>query len=159
MQITKIEYSPEKKRSVTVSEAELSADGGIVGDFHFGPGDRQICIASEDTMQEIRKDLDGGLCFRKFHPNLTVSGFSSRGLKKASDTRPGTRLQCGSAVLEVTTFKRCFPEECELSGTGKCPLQRSVVCARVVTSGLARTGDPVTVEEQTEPTGGTNHED
>lgn len=149
MKITKIEYTPNKesKETVTVPEAELSVDGGIVGDFHFGPGDRQLCLASEDTMEDIQKDLDGGLCFRRFHPNLTVSGFSVRGLKKASDTHPGTLLQCGSAVLEVTTFKRCFPKECELAGTGKCPLQRSVICARVVTTGQVKPGDPVTILE------------
>lgn len=135
-----LRYFVDKNNAVEAESIELLTDGGIVGDSHFGPGDRQVAIMSSEGMAEVAGDLKKGLCYKRYKPNIAIDGFSVKGLKK------GHVIKIGEAELEITMFKECFPKECELPGQRFiCPLRRSAAFAKVVKDGTVKIGDEVTV--------------
>ena len=135
-----LRYFLDKNNAVEAESIELSADGGIVGDSHFGPGDRQVAIMSTEAMAEIAEDPEKGLCYGRYKPNIAIDGFAVKGMKK------GSRIKIGGAELELTMFKECFPNECELPGQRYiCPLRRSAAFAKVVKDGTVKIGDEVTI--------------
>ena len=135
-----LRYFLDKNTAVETESIELRADGGIVGDSHFGPGDRQVAIMSTEGMEEIAEDVGKGLCYGRYKPNIAIDGFFVKGLKK------GSIIKIGDAELEITMFKECFPKECELPGQRViCPLRRSAAFAKVIKDGTVRIGDEVTL--------------
>ena len=136
MKIIALQYFLDKFTPVNAESLTLDTVGGIVGDCHYGPGDRQVALFSVEAMREIAEDPEKGLCFKRYKPNILMEGFLVKEHKK------GSTLTCGDAELEITGYKECFPDKCPLSGRGiVCPLQRSVAFARVVKDGTVKLGD------------------
>lgn len=141
MNITGLKYFESKATPITAEEIELSVDGGIVGDYHFGKGDRQVTIGNAAMLEEIAADIDRGLCFRRFKANMVVENFFVKGLKI------GSKLYCGDAELEVTGYKECFLDECNLARTKMiCPIIAASCFAKVVKSGKVKIGDELRYE-------------
>ena len=135
-----LRYFIDKKTAVETDDIELRKDGGIVGDSHFGPGDRQVALMASEDMAEIAEDIEKGLCYGRYKPNIAIDGFSVKGLRK------GSIIKIGNAELEVTMFKECFPKECELPRQRFiCPLRRSAAFAKVISDGTVRIDDEVTI--------------
>ena len=126
-------FRTEQKRPVPRERLELSPEQGIAGDDHAGPGDKQVVLADTAALAAIGTAETPGLCFRRFHANLSVAGLDR------AQWPAGTRFSCGTAELEVTGFKHCFPE-CSLGGQN-CPLTQCVLYARVLRAGTAAPGD------------------
>ena len=134
----------------SVFEAFL-ADDGVDGDrhrfpFHGGP-DRAVVLFSLEVIQALQ---------REGHPigigttgeNVTVSGLDWPAVA------PGTRLRVGGAEIQITKFA----SPCEtIAGSflhgrfGRISQAQhpgwSRVCARILSAGLVRPGDVVTVLE------------
>jgi len=115
---------------------ELSAvDGkGLQGDTSFGRGTRQVLLLELETLNEF------GLQPGRLKENVTTQGLALAGMA------PGSRIQVGQAVLEVTGD--CAP--CQYVEDIRPGLQeemrgrRGTLC-RVMTGGTLRPGDPVTI--------------
>ncbi len=125
-------------------EIHQKGDDGAYRNVDFtelesGESPRQICLADGKALLEARGIPS--LCTQKFNADLITEGLDYSRLKA------GCHLKIGAAVLEISTAgKRCF-DECPLHQAGKtCPLPKNCAFARVVSSGLVRTGTDLETE-------------
>ena len=127
-----------------LSEVGVSGDAQANRDHHGGP-DRAAVLYSLEIIRALQAEG---------HPiapgttgeNLTISGLDWRSIG------PGTRLQVGGAVLEVTTYtapcRKIAPSFMARAYTRIGQAQNpgwSRVCARVLEPGVVRPGDSVRV--------------
>ena len=130
--IEKITAYPAKgEMGESLMEGRFIEDLGLEGDFHARGGERQISLRCAELSAE-------GLCLARFAENISIRGLT------ASDLRPGVRLSCEEAVLEITGETKHCHEECQLFESGKsCPLAGLNLFARVAKSGFIRVGERV----------------
>jgi MOSC domain-containing protein YiiM len=131
-----IRYRAKGEPGEEVSEAALREGLGLDGDFHAGPGDRQLCILP----MELRAWIDGkngqGLCFPRFRENISIEGIAP------ADLAPGRRLALGGAVVEISGSAKHCHEECPLYQAGApCLLAGAALFAKVLQGGPVRVGD------------------
>ena len=139
----------EKKKTpkITVPEGRLIEDFGLEGDAHAGKWHRQVSLLGAESIERARSGPTDGLCHGVFAENLTTEGIELFTLPV------GTRLRVGGeAVLEITQIGKECHEGCAIRQlVGQCVMPREGVFARVVTGGVVRAGDEITVL----PAGGT----
>lgn len=128
MEIAKLRMKTENGEE-EVSSLTLIAGLGIEGDKKAKGGDRQLCLADEGALTEYRRDNEG-LCVKRFMPNITTTGLDYKELS------PGTQLNLGEAVIEISDYgKKCFPE-CPLVQRGEiCQIRKNSAFAKIITSG------------------------
>jgi MOSC domain-containing protein YiiM len=122
------------------SEAVLQAEHGIVGDAHAGPGERQLSLLANESIDKIRDKLEIGLCFGRFAENITTEG-------SVLSTLPiGTQLQMGKeAVIEITKIGKECHNECEIKRlAGDCVMPREGIFGKVIRGGKISKGDAIT---------------
>ena len=124
-----------------IKEALFIEDFGIEGDAHAGKWHRQVSLLSHDKIEAFRAKgaevKDGA-----FGENLVVSGIDFRNLPV------GTRLHCADVVLEMTQIGKECHHGCEIfQKMGDCIMPREGVFAKVISGGVIRVGDEMTVEE------------
>jgi len=142
-----------------VPEAELRQDWGLVGDSHAAPGDRQVSLLAEETVDRMKKMLaslaeseDPKTCAKAtveigpgaFAENLTVRGID---LKRLAI---GTRLNVGGdgVRLEVSKIGKKCHSYCEIfKALGQCPMPKEGIFASVVHGGKVRPGNEVRIDE------------
>ncbi len=112
-------------------QTAVAVDGkGLDGDVSFGRTKRQVLLVERETLDEF------GLQPGQVRENITVSGLQLAG------TAPGTRLQVGDSVMEVTMD--CAP--CEFMNELKPGLRaeidgrRGTLC-KVISGGEIKVGD------------------
>ena len=146
--IERIRVFPEKSSpGIEEAEAELIHRLGLKGDFHAKGGERQISlrIVASQLMPDTASGAEKGLCTTRFKENITIRecpGVSD--LFTDSRLSAGKRLAIGDALLEISgETKQCY-EECKLYRAGKtCSLAATVFFAKVLKSGIIRSGDAV----------------
>lgn len=134
--------SPEKgTQKRNVGEACFIEDFGIQGDAHAGRWHRQVSLLSYDRINEFRSrgaDVADGA----FGENLVVEGIDFRQLPV------GTRLICGSVILEVTQIGKECHQGCRIfQEMGECIMPREGVFARVIKGGKISVGDEMKIAE------------
>jgi molybdenum cofactor synthesis domain-containing protein len=122
-----------------VPRAVLREDHGIEGDAHAGPWHRQVSLlatADVDAMRARGLDLQPGT----FGENLVVSGLA------LDELGIGTRLEVGSAQLEITQIGKVCQQRCAIFyRTGDCIMPRAGLFARALTGGEVAPGSQITV--------------
>ena len=133
-------FTEKGKPGEPVTEAHFVKGLGMEGDRHADGGSRQLTLLSGEIREWMDAQEVPGLCFRRYKANLVTEGLNPEDLK------PGTRLQLGTAVLEVEeSSKECFPE-CALHQSGtRCRLSSGGVYLRVVESGTAKIGSSILI--------------
>lgn len=124
----------------------LVAGEGLRGDAHAGPGDRQLSLLAEESVDAMRaKGLTVGP--GSFGENLTTSGIAPSALA------PGRRLQIGrTAVVEVTVIGKVCHAPCAIyRQAGDCVMPRDGVFVRVLSGGEVRPGDPIELLDPDRP--------
>lgn len=108
----------------------FEAGRGVAGDAHAGlRPDRQVSLLAEEDFAEGRKPGD-------YAENVTTRGVELHLLPL------GTRIEIGSAVLEITKIGKECHDACEiLRLSGDCVMPRRGVFAAVVKSGEVRRED------------------
>jgi len=133
--------SPKKgMRKNDVGYALLVTGSGLAGDAHAGPGDRQVNLLADESVNKMRSlGLDVGP--GDFAENLTIRGLDLCNLPI------GTPLKVGSEVrLRLTRIgKECHTRCAIYFQAGDCVMPREGVFAEVVHGGEVRSGDPVEV--------------
>ena len=132
--------SPEKGTQKTnIGEGTFIEDYGIEGDAHAGKWHRQVSLLSYDKIEEFRRkgaEVEDGA----FGENLAVEGIDFRTLPV------GTRLSCGSVILEITQIgKECHHGCMIFRKMGDCIMPREGVFARVIRGGKIRVGDEMDI--------------
>ena len=124
-----------------VESCEAVEGSGIRGDRHVGRGERDVCLCRKELLDWMGEQDVQGLCFARHKENLLLEGFGD------GELIPGRQLAGAEAVLEISDFpKHCFPEECGLAKAGiSCKLREEYQMARILRSGVIRTGEEMTL--------------
>lgn len=126
-------------QKVRIPQAELIADFGIETDAHAGNWHRQVSLLSFETIEAF-KERGAEVQDGAFGENLVVSGIDLRNLPI------GTKLGCGTIVLEVTQIGKECHTHCEIyKKMGECIMPVNGVFARVLHGGTIRIGDEINV--------------
>lgn len=117
---------------------------GLEGDAHGGDWHRQVSLLSAEKIEDFNKK-GAGVSPGAFGENLIVEGIDFRSLPV------GTRLRCGSVLLEMTQIGKDCHSHCQIyHKVGDCIMPREGVFARVLQPGRIETGDEMTIEERGE---------
>jgi len=133
--------SPSKgMRKADVGHALLVAGSGLNGDAHAGPGDRQVSLLADESVDKMRSlGLDVGP--GDFAENLTVRGLDLCSLPIGSCLRVGSEVR-----LRITRIgKECHSRCAIYFQAGDCVMPREGVFAEVLVGGDVQTGDRVEV--------------
>ena len=137
-------FSSKVDKGKDLGEGRLTENLGLEGDFHAIGGERQISLLVAGEREQLTKQDEKGLCFSRFKENITIK----RQAPFSEHAAQGTRLKMGEAVLEITAETKHCHEECELFESGKhCLLAGQNLFAKVVKSGVIRTGDRIDIAQ------------
>ena len=126
-------------RKEKVKEGYLHQDYGLVDDAHADCcSHRQVSLMANESIKKMR-DLDFDVGPGDFAENLTTEGMDLTSLPI------GTHVSVGEeAVLEITQIgKECHTGCAIFRQIGKCIMPKEGVFAKVIHSGLVRTGDQI----------------
>lgn len=127
----------------TVDTARLRTDWGIEGDAHAGHWHRQVSLLSQEEIDAFRAE-DADVYPGAFGENLAVQGIPLKVLPV------GTRLQCGSVLLEVTQIGKDCHSHCTIYyQMGKCIMPSNGIFARVLQEGEISVRDTIQVLPET----------
>ena len=126
-----ISISKEKGIPKTnVSEADLEAGLGVVGDAHADGGHRQVSLLAAEEIDRMR-EMGASVSPGDFAENITTQDLDLRTLKVGARLRVG-----GSAELVVTQLgKQCHGRCAIYERVGDCIMPREGIFARVIASG------------------------
>jgi MOSC domain-containing protein YiiM len=119
----------------TVTDAELRAGHGIVGDAHAGDWHRQVSLLPSESIAKVRAmmpDLADGA----FAENLVTSGVD------LARVQVGDKVALGDGVLlEVTQIGKECHKGCAIRQiTGDCIMPREGIFCRVLNGGRIAPG-------------------
>lgn len=128
-----------RKTPVAAGCISLTGDYGVAGDAHAGNWHRQVSFLAEESIQvAIDHGLDVGP--GDFGENITTQGINMKEMPL------GTRLQVGSALVEVSQIGKVCHTRCAIYYlAGDCIFPREGVFGWVVEPGEVRVGDEVRV--------------
>ena len=127
-------------QKVSVPEAELREEHGIVGDAHAGSWHRQVSLLGTDSVEKMRLRTDVPLPPGAFAENILVEGL------RVYELPVGTRLAVGCAVCEVTQIgKECHADCAIRRAAGDCVMPREGIFVKVIRGGTIRPGDEIRV--------------
>ena len=140
-----VDEPPFRFNRVRVDQVNLIANHGIDGDRKAGHHpERQLNIMSYDTLQDL-KDMGFAVEPGEMGEQVIVSGMNVQQLE------PGTRLQLGEGVIEVTKLRTGCAWLEKVQGHAIETIQGRVgVMATVITGGIVKEGDAVKVVEMSE---------
>ncbi|MCL2856749.1 MAG: molybdopterin-binding protein [Oscillospiraceae bacterium] len=122
-----------QKRDVT--SARFKTGWGLEDDAHGGDWHRQVSLLSYDKVEKFNA-LGAGVSHGDFGENLVVEGINFSALPV------GSRLECGSCILEITQIGKECHSHCQIyHKMGDCIMPREGVFARVMQDGIISVGD------------------
>ena len=123
-----------KKRNV--ASVELKEDFGIVGDAHAGPGNRQVSLLAQESIEKMRaKGLKVGP--GDFAENITAKGIDLLSLKVGDGLRIGPDV-----MLEITQIGKICKTRCHIYyEAGDCVMPKEGIFARVLKGGIIKVKD------------------
>lgn len=126
-----------------VEQIELKVDHGIVGDAHAGNWHRQVSLLGKESVQKVQEKIDFPLKPGDFAENILTEGMILYELPV------GTRLKLGEALCEVTQIgKECHYGCAIRKAAGDCVMPREGIFVKVLTPGIVRPGDELTLAEE-----------
>lgn len=128
-----------------IGTAVFTPAWGMEGDAHGGNWHRQVSLLSAERVAEFNA-RGAGVNSGDFGENMVVEGFDFRAMPV------GTRLRCGSVLLEITQIgKECHSHCAIYQKMGDCIMPREGVFAKVLTPGSISAGDEMTMVQRTDP--------
>ncbi|MDD3346581.1 MOSC domain-containing protein [Oscillibacter sp.] len=125
-----------------VGFGRFTPEWGLVGDAHGGDWHRQVSLLSADKIAAFN-EKGAKVHFGAFGENLVVEGVDFRALPV------GTRLRCGTVVLELTQLGKDCHSHCAIyQRMGECIMPRQGVFARVLEGGDIAVGDELSIESR-----------
>lgn len=124
-----------------VGSGSLRVDWGLEGDAHAGNWHRQVSLLAWESIEKMRAK---GLKVKQgsFAENITTTGLELYTLPI------GTRMQLGSALVEVTQIGKICHDHCAIYElAGDCVMPREGIFVRVLQPGEVRIDDDITILE------------
>lgn len=127
-----------------VQSAHLIQDWGIENDAHAGHWHRQVSLLAQEEIDAFKAE-GADVYPGAFGENISVEGLALTSLPV------GTRLQCNTALLEITQIGKDCHSHCTIYyQMGKCIMPTNGIFARVLQEGEIQVGDEIRVVPQTE---------
>jgi MOSC domain-containing protein YiiM len=129
-------------RKIPLEWGLLKVEFGLEGDAHAGGDDakRQISLLAFESIEKMNT---GSFSYKPgdFAENFTTSGIDLVALPI------GTKLRIGdTAIIETTQIGKTCHKGCAISKlSGRCIMPTEGVFARVITGGLVKPDDPISV--------------
>lgn len=125
---------------ISVDQAFVQKDHGLLGDAHAGPGDRQVSFLALESIQRM-KEKKPDLCFGMFGENFVIRGVD------ISRIHQGCCLSLGEqVVVEVTCVGKPCHQPCAIfREVGFCIMPSEGIFAKVLRSGWVKVHDPIKV--------------
>lgn len=126
-----------------VESVEMIPDFGIKGDAHGGPGNRQVSLLAQESVDKMAVNTGfTGLCEGIFAENLTTEGLELCTLPV------GTKLRIGDTLHEVSQIGKECHSGCEImKKVGQCIMPKEGIFTRVLKGGTVKPGDVIEVSE------------
>jgi len=128
----------ESKGTVKKPVTEINlTHGGVEGDAHSGPWNRQLSMLGMDSIRKFANRTGRTVAPGEFAENITLEGFNYHA------THPLDRLTCNEVEIEITQIgKECHGTSCTIfKEVGDCVMPKEGVFARVLHPGRISTGD------------------
>ncbi len=132
----------EKKGTIKqpVPEGNFLVDFGLEGDAHASNWHRQVSLLGAESIRKMEQLGIEGLCSGKFAENITTEGIVLYELPV------GSHLRIGPCLMEITQIgKECHKHCAIYHQIGSCVMPTEGVFARVLTGGIIRAGDEITI--------------
>ncbi|MDD2216009.1 MAG: MOSC domain-containing protein [Eubacteriales bacterium] len=116
-------------------------DFGMKGDAHAGPGNRQVSLLAQESVDKMIK-ITGkeDLCEGVFAENLTTEGIELYTLPV------GTKLKIGETLHQVSQIgKECHAGCAIMKQVGQCIMPREGIFTKVLSGGTVKPGDSIEV--------------
>jgi molybdopterin adenylyltransferase len=128
----------ERKGTIKRPEGCITIDSsGVVGDAHAGPGQRQVSLLDQASIERFSEKLGRKIAPGEFAENITVAGLD------VSAVAVLDRIRFGGVELEVTQIgKRCHGQGCAIfQQVGQCVMPEEGIFSRVKSGGAMAAGD------------------
>jgi len=148
--VVSVNISEKKGTPKSPTDAiELAPDLGVKGDAHAGPGERQVSLLMEESIERAKKTMEKNkacdlvkeaveLVPGTFAENITTTGIDLLLLSR------GDELMAGSARLRITKIGKDCHRKCSIYyKVGDCIMPAEGVFAEVVTGGTVMEGDEI----------------
>ncbi|MDO5424590.1 MAG: MOSC domain-containing protein [Eubacteriales bacterium] len=121
----------------------MAEEKGLVGDIHYGFGDKQVSLLPYDRVKGYFEEAGEAVRFGRFGENLVAEGIDW------DEIRVGSRFVCGEALLEVVKIGAGGPASEAYKGEKVCtPMEPYFVFCKVIKGGELREGSPIQKEEE-----------
>ena len=128
----------------TLASVEISVESGVADDSRGKPGRRQVTVLSQSGWQAACDSVGSTLPWTTRRANLLIDGLT------LGPEDAGKQLRIGKLVLSISyECDPCKRMDEQLSGltAALTPDWRGGVCCRVITGGVVRLGDEVSLIE------------
>ncbi len=141
--ITCVCISSRRKTSAQNVHQCSASPNGLVGDVHYGLGQKQVSLLPYDTVKEYFDRAGEPIRYGRFGENLVVRDIAWNALQ------PGCRLSCGEVILEVVKIGAGGPASDAYTGEKVCsPMEPYFVFCRVRQGGILRENESITLWEE-----------
>ncbi|MDO6541774.1 MOSC domain-containing protein [Photobacterium sanguinicancri] len=121
-----------------MTQALVTTEQGVVGDFRGKPGKRQLTVLSAESWQDACNDVSANLPWTVRRSNILIKGI------RFNKANVGDVIQIGEVRLEITRETDPCPrmdEQHDGLTQALMPDWRGGVCCCVVADGEVRVGD------------------
>jgi MOSC domain-containing protein YiiM len=119
----------------------VEPDHGFKNDAHARDWHRQISLLAMESIEKMTAE-NPELRPGSFAENITTTGIELKSLPV------GTRLVAGEVELEITQIGKKCHTKCDIyKQAGNCIMPSDGVFAKVVTGGILKKGDQISVKE------------
>ena len=138
-EVVSLNTSPERGASKQPVDEAVIDQEGIVGDAHAGPGQRQVSLLGQASIDRFVAEHGRPVAPGEFGENITVGGLD------AATAAIFDRYTVGPAELEVMQVGEArHGEGCAIyREVGACAMPQEGVFCRVLRGGSVRRGDPI----------------
>ena len=129
-----------------LADASIQVKGGLEKDYRRGGGARAVTVLAREDWEAACREAGADLPWTTRRANLLIEGIPL-------GESEGRRLRIGPVLLEITGETRpCSIMEAAHGGLQAAlePAWRGGVTCRVLQPGHVRSGDPVTLEAESE---------
>ncbi|MEA3307347.1 MAG: MOSC domain-containing protein, partial [Elusimicrobiota bacterium] len=120
-----------------IAQAEIKENHGIVGDAHAAPGNRQISILIEKSIDKVKNAANIEIVDGDFAENIIISGIDLKNLSV------GTKFKLNdSVIVEITQFGKECHDKCRIfEKAGICAIADEGIFVKTLHGGNIHKGD------------------
>lgn len=123
----KISYEKGKDRQ-KVNHSKLIENFGLEGDAYAKPGDREVCLMTNQTLKSLENYSDG-MCVKRFSESILID-------YDPNLIKVGHIIDFNGVQIKVTKLgKKCYPECLLIQRQETCPLSQHIMFGKVVVGG------------------------